>query len=137
MTENRINALDTSTLSGVKLSYENGAICPESGMKMKFTLNMYCDPDMDIDEYDFSAGALGNVCEPYLDTVSKVACSRLSISQLWEYISKYSDYFGVFLFIAGFLLVFLGRRLLKPAICCTGFLSAIAVSCLIFYSVYL
>jgi len=137
MTEKRMKALDASTLSGVKLTYENGAICPESGKQMKFSLNMYCNPDMAMDEYDFSLGALGHICEPHIDTVSKVACSRLSVSQLWEYISEYSEYFGVFLLIAGTLLVFAGRSLLKPAICFTGFLSTIAVSCLIFYSVYL
>jgi hypothetical protein len=104
---------------------------------MKFSVNMYCDPDMDIEDYDFSLGALGNICEPHVDTVSKAACARLSVSQLWEYLSKYSNYFGAFLLIAGSLLVVAGRALLKPAVCFTGFLTTIAVSCLIFYSVYL
>ena len=89
------------------------------------------------EDYEFSLGALGNICEPYIDTVSWVACKRLDVSALWDYISEYSEYFGVFLLISGMLLTFTGRKLLKPAICCAGFLTTIALSCLIFYSVYL
>ena len=79
---------------------------------------------------------LGNLCDPYIDTVSWVACARLDVSALWEYIAKYSDYLGVFLLIAGTLLVFFGRRLLKPAVCFAGFLSTLALTCIIFYAVY-
>lgn len=43
----------------------------------------------------------------------------------------------MFLLISGVILVFLGRKLLRPAVCCAGFLTTIFVSCLIFYSVYI
>ena len=52
----RLKNLDTSELNGVKLTYKNGAICPESGAPYEFSLNMYCDPTMALTEYDFSAG---------------------------------------------------------------------------------
>lgn len=65
-----------------------------------------------------------------------MACSNLDVSQLWEYIAQYSDYFGVFMLVAGLLLTFVGRLLVKPAICFAGFLSTILLSCLIFYAVY-
>lgn len=135
-TVKRIKARDTSTLSGVKLTYQNGVTCAETGRPTKFSLNMYCNEDMGIKDYDISP-VLGNLCEPYIDTVSKAACARISVSQLWGYLADYSEYFGAFLLIAGTLLVFLGRKLFKPAICLTGFLTTIAVSCLIYYSVYL
>lgn len=98
---------------------------------------MYCDPDMGYEEYDFSAGALGDLCSPHVDTVSWVACSRLSVSQLWDYLAKYSDYFGAFLLAIGLALVFIGRLMIKPAVCFAGFLTTIMVSCFIYYSVYL
>ena len=66
-----------------------------------------------------------------------MACSRLSVSSLWGYLADYAAYFGAFLLTIGLLLVFIGRKLLKPAICFTGFLTTIALSCLIYYSVYL
>ena len=137
MTIERLKASDTSTLSGVKLTYENGTTCAETGRPTMFSLNMYCDPNMGWEDYDFSIGVLGNLCEPYLDTVSRVACARLSVSQLWEYLADYSEYFGAFMLIAGTLLVFMGRKLFKPAICLAGLLTTIFVSCLIYYSVYL
>lgn len=34
------------------------------------------------------------------------------------------------------MLTFLGRKLLRPAVCCAGFLTTIFISCLIFYAVY-
>lgn len=98
---------------------------------------MYCDPDMGWEEYDFSAGAMGNVCSPYVDTVSRAACARLSTSQLWAYLGEYKEYFGAFLLAAGLALVFVGRLMLKPAVCFAGFLTTIMVSCFIYYSVYL
>ncbi len=98
---------------------------------------MYCNEDMAIDEFDFSAGVLGNICTPYIDTISKAACARLNVTELWEYLAKYSDYFGVMLLIAGAMLTFIGRKLLKPAICCAGFLTTILVTCFIYYAVYL
>ena len=121
--------LVNTTFTGVKLTYLHGAVCEETGMQTKFSLNMYCDPSMSMTDFDFSAGVLGNICEPYIDTISKAACSRLSVSQLWEYIAKYSEFFGVFLLVSGVLLTFVGRKLLKPAVCFAGFLSTILLSC--------
>lgn len=125
-----------SKLDGVKLTYTGGDACPTTGKPTQFSINMYCDPNMGWEDYDFSAGMLGDICSPYLDTVSRAACSRLSVSQLWDYLSKYSDYFGAFLLLAGVLLVFSGRLLLKPAVCFAGFLTTILVSCFIYYAVY-
>lgn len=127
----------TSTLNGVKLQYTGGSTCPETGKPTTFTINMYCDSSMEKTAFDYSQGALGNVCTPYVDTVSWAACERLSVSQLWGYLADYSDYFGAFLLIAGLLLVFVGRSLVKPAVCCAGFLTTIVLSCVIYYSVYL
>ena len=67
MTENRMKNDITTTLKGVKMTYTNGATCPDSGEAYKFSLNMYCDEDMGMEEYDFSTGVLGNLCEPYID----------------------------------------------------------------------
>jgi hypothetical protein len=134
----RLKALNFSELSGIKLTYKNGEICPSSGAPYEFSLNMYCDPTMALTDYDTSAGVLGkNLCSPYIDIVSQAACARLSVSQLWGYLADYAAYFGAFLLLVGVLLVFTGRKLLKPAICFTGFLTTIAFSCLIYYSVYL
>ena len=119
------------------MTYINGAVCPETQEPMTFSINMYCDSTQDHEYFDVSAGVLGDLCNPYLDTVSWVACPRLSVSELWSYIEQYEEYFGVFLLIAGVLLVFMGRKLIKPAVCCAGFITTIAFSCLIFYSVYL
>ena len=98
---------------------------------------MYCDPNMPLTVHDTSAGVLGDLCAPYLEIVSQAACPRLSVSQLWGYLADYAVYFGAFFLVVGVLLVFIGRKLLKPAICFTGFLTTIALSCLIYYSVYL
>jgi len=136
-TKNRLEAGTTTILDGIKLTYTDGTKCDETGTPTKFSLNMYCDPDMGLQDYDISVGVLGNLCEPYVDTVSNAACSKLSVSELWEYLAQYSDYFGVFMLITGLLLVLAGRRLLKPAVCFAGFLTTILVSCFIFYAVYL
>ena len=137
MTKNRLQGQVDTTLNGIKLTYTNGQKCEATGTPTRFSLNMYCDPDMGQTDYDISLGVLGNLCEPYIDTVSNAACSRLSVSELWEYLAQYSEYFGVFLLISGFLLTLVGRRLLKPAVCCAGFLTSILVACFIFYAVYL
>lgn len=39
--------------------------------------------------------------------------------------------------VAGIALVFVGRKLVKPAVCFAGFLSTILLSCFIFYAVYM
>lgn len=112
-------------------------MCASDQQPMTFSINMYCDKSQAKDYFDVSAGVLGDLCNPYLDTVSWVACPRLSVSEIWAFLEQYEEYFGIFLLIVGLLLTFVGRRLIKPAICCAGFLSTIALSCLIFYSVYL
>lgn len=124
-------------MNGVKLTYGNGSICPETQEKTSFSLNMYCDPDMGLEEYDFSLGVLGNLCDPYVDVVAGAACPRLSVSELWGYLADYSDYFGAGLLLVGTLLVFIGRMLLKPAVCFAGCMSTLVVTCIIYYSVYL
>lgn len=94
----------------MRLTYTNGANCDAtSNTKAKFSINMYCDPDAEDKYFDISPGVLGNLCEPYVDLVTKAACSKLSVSQLWDYLARYSDFFGVFLLISGVILVFLGR----------------------------
>ncbi len=107
---------------------------------MTFSINMYCDSTQDKEYFDVSAGVLGDLCNPYLDTVSWVACPRLSVSEIWTYLEQYEEYFGIFLLVAGLLLTFMGLKLIKPlcfSINRNGFISTIALSCLIFYSVYL
>jgi len=136
-TAKRLEAKTTTLLSGVSLSYVNGPICnATSNTKAKLRINMYCDPNESSTYFDVSPGVLGNVCEPYIDTVSNAACSKLNVSELWAYLGEYSDFLGVFLLVSGLILVFLGRKLIRPAVCCAGFLTTIFVACLIFYSVY-
>ena len=73
---------------GVKLTYSNGAPCPNaagdsSETTYSFSLNMYCDPEM---EFDFEPVAMGDACAPYVSFRSKYACPVLSVSELWGYI---------------------------------------------------
>ena len=135
-TKDRMTAGETNILNGIKLTYTNGEKCESTNIPTKFSINAYCDPTMGLTDYDISLGVLGNICEPYIDTVSSVACSKLSVSELWDYLADYSDYFGVFMLISGMLLTFTGRKLLKPAVCFAGFLTSILISCFIFYAVY-
>jgi hypothetical protein len=74
--------MNTTELKGVALIYKNGEACNStSNDKATFQINMYCDPDVEDDlYYEFSPGVLGNLCQPYVDTVSKAACSKLSVS---------------------------------------------------------
>jgi hypothetical protein len=125
-----------SNLQGVSLKYDNGATCPssESGAKYSFTINVYCEPDT---EFDYIPIANGDECAPYVNVATKYGCSVLDVDEIWEYIGKYEDFFGVFAIIAGFLLCFFGHFLVKPSVCFSGFLSTIALSCFIFYAVYL
>merc|ERR1712096_293610 len=119
------------------MKYTGGSICPESNEATSFTINLYCDPDAAWDYYDFSPGMIGDICAPYLDTVSRAACSNLSVSQLWGYLEQYKYEFGAFFLVIGLALVFAGRILLKPAVCFAGFISTVALSCFIYYTVYL
>lgn len=125
----------TAELNGIALQYTGGASCPSSGGDYAFTVNVYCDPQED--EIDYIPIARGDVCSPYVNIISKYGCSTLSVSEIWGYIAEYEDYFGIFAIVSGFLLCFFGHWLIKPSICFAGFLSTIAVSCFIFYAVYL
>ena len=128
---------ELGVLDGVSLTYTNGAICESTGEPAQFTINMYCDKTMGWQDYDFSAGVLGDICSPHFDTVSRVACARFSTSELWSYLAEYKYYFGALLLLTGLGLVFVGRLMLKPAVCFAGFLTTVALSCFIYYSVYL
>jgi len=125
----------TSDLDGIALKYNHGAKCPSTGEDYSFTINVYCDAN--IDDADFNGRAYGDACSPYINVISKYGCPTLSVSELWNYIAKYEDYFGVFAIVAGIMLCFFGHWLIKPSICFAGFLSTIVLSCLIFYAVYL
>ena len=98
---------------------------------------MYCDDSKDKDYYDISPGVLGDLCSPYIDTVSKAACPVLSVSDLWDYLAKYKNIVGSILIALGTSLVFTGRFMLKPAVFLAGLLTTVFVSCFIYYSVYL
>ena len=133
----RIRDLKFGKLSGIKLTYENGPRCPDSDSHSSFSLNMYCDPDMKITGFDFSAGVQGDLCTPYFDTVSKAACPNIVVSQLWGYLEEYKYYVGAFLLLTGITLTCVGRKLIKPAICCATFLTVMVISGFIFYAIYL
>ena len=132
---------DTKEYTGVALKYVNGSPCEtDPTRKTSFTINMYCDKDMSWDEYDISPGVLtndGDICAPYIDTKTRAACPILSTSELWDYLVKYKYYFGALLITIGIALVFVGRSLVKPAVCLAGFFTTIFISCFIFYAVYL
>lgn len=96
---------------------------------------MYCDPQMS--DADFMPFAYGDECSPYVNIISKYACATLSVSEIWDYIGQYANYFGAFAIIIGFLLCFFGHALIKPSLCFTGFLTTVAVVLFIFYGVYL
>ena len=129
------NGTMSVNMDGIKLEYKNGATCPSSGEKYSFSINVYCAPD--IETADYIPLAHGDECSPYVNFVSKYGCPTLTVSELWDYIDQYRDYFGAFAIISGVLLCFLGHWLVKPSICFAGFLSTIALSCFIFYAVYL
>ena len=121
---------------GVRITYSNGATCPDAttDAKYSFSINMYCDPDS---EFEYEPIAQGDVCSPFVSYRSKYACPVLSVSELWEYIGQYEYYFGAFAIVVGFLLCFMGHALVRPSICFSGFLTSVAITCFIFYAVYL
>ena len=125
----------TANLDGIQLKYNHGASCPSTGEDYSFSINVYCDKN--IEDVNYNGIAYGDPCSPYINVISKYGCPTLSVSELWQYIAEYEQYFGVFAIIAGFLLCFFGHWLIKPSICFSGFLSTILLSCLIFYAVYL
>lgn len=133
----RIRNGDFKKLSGVAMTYTGGQVCEKTGEPTQFRINLYCNPSGSWTSYDYSAGMMGDICNPHFDLVSRAACPRLSVSDLWGYLEDYSYYFGAVLLVAGLGLVFAGRQLIKPAVCFAGFLTTVLVSCIIFYSVYL
>jgi len=76
---------DGSSQSGVQLTYSNGPACPATGDPSTFTVNVYCNPDVEV-EWDFSVGlqALGSSCTPYVNMSSKYGCEAVSINALWD-----------------------------------------------------
>ena len=130
------NGTMSEPVEGISLKYKHGSVCPTSqtGDEYTFTINVYCAKDV---EYDYIPIAHGDPCHPYVNFVSEYGCSTLDVSELWGYIGKYEDYFGVFAIVSGFILCFFGHFLVKPSVCFAGFLSTIALSCFIFYAVYL
>jgi hypothetical protein len=86
---------------------------------------------------DFDYFTQGGICQPEVNLVSKWACPVFSTSQMWEYLYMYRYYWGGPLIFIGLLLCFLGRYLIKPSICIAGFITAVFLSMLIYYAIYL
>lgn len=137
LTLERINNLNLTELNGVKLTYSGGPACPNDakGRSMQFSLRMYCDPDMAIDGFDISAGVMGDLCHPFIDSVSYAACPNLVVGKLWEYLVEYRYYIGAPLLILGICFLFFGRKFIKPAACIAGFFTVLAFSCFLYYTV--
>lgn len=121
-------------LNGVALNYTGGSICPETGKPRTFTVNVMCKSGV---EGNYTGQVLGDPCNPHVNLVSEYGCTVLDVSVLWEYLAKYSDYFGAFLLLIGLLLTFCGRKLIRPSVCIAGFLTCVFVACFIFYAVFL
>jgi hypothetical protein len=56
---------------------------------------------------------------------------------IWEYASYAEPYLGAAAIVGSIPMIFFGLKLVRPSICFAGFLSAIAVSLLVFYAVYI
>ena len=77
----RLKEKKFNKLNGVKLTYANGPACEKTGEASQFSLNMYCDPDMDLFGIpDLSEGVIGGLCTPSFDIVHKAACPSLVVS---------------------------------------------------------
>ena len=97
-------------------------------------MNIFCDPSTALD-YNPIADTT-NPCEPTVTIISQFGCPPVTVSSIWTYIAQYSQYFGIFFLIGGFMLCFLGFRLIGPSICIVGLLTSVAVTCVIFYAVF-
>lgn len=125
--------IGTKLAQGVALTYSNGAVCPASGEKYKFTVNVFCNATLD---GDFNLTASGDVCAPYVSITSKYGCSVFDTNVIWEFLGDYEEFWGVFFIIGGVVLCFLGRRLMKPSICMAGMLGTIVLVLLFFYTIW-
>lgn len=97
---------------------------------------MYCEPNYEFTELAYSGQAYGDGCELSVDIVARAACATISYDELYEYLEQYAPYFGWAIILAGLMMVFCGRKLIKPSLFIAGFLASIVLMCLIFYSVY-
>ena len=70
----------------MQLKYTGGDVCPDTNEPTTISINAYCDPDAAWDYYDLGPGMIGDICSPYIDSVSRAACASLSVSQLWGYL---------------------------------------------------
>lgn len=121
-------------LNGVALTYSNGDVCPATGGKYSFTVNIYCDED--IETIDYTGLVYGPECAPFVNLISKQGCSVFDANVIWDFLADYEDFWGVFMILGGLILNFLGRKLLKPSICMAGMCSTIIISVLVFYTAF-
>jgi hypothetical protein len=131
-----VNDKAYTNMTGVALTYKGGATCATNpSASNSFTINIYCDKNVQGD-YDPKA-SMTDPCNPSVNLVSEYGCSVLDTSTLWEYLDQYSAYFGAVLIVAGVLLNFLGRKLIRPSVCFAGFLTSIFVACFLYYTIFL
>ena len=133
--DNDIDIEPNVSLDGISLKYTKGDKC-EDGSTATFTVNMYCNDTMKLEDFAYNGLAYGPKCSPTVDIVSGASCARLSVSQLWEYLDQYAEYFGAFFIVIGVALVLFGRKLIKPAVFFAGLITCTLFACLLFYSVY-
>lgn len=106
---------------------------------MTFSINVYCDPNIETVHWDFANGlkAEGTSCDPVVSMTSKYGCEALSINALWDMISQYEYLFGIFAIAGGFFLSLFGLRLVKPTMFIIGILTTVAAVALVFYTTFL
>ena len=66
-TTSTTNEVITSELSGVSVTYVGGAACPSTGLPTSFTIKVYCNLTLDINDvaYDYNVTTLGgSICDP-------------------------------------------------------------------------
>ena len=124
-------------LNGTALTYTGGDRCPETNELTTFTINVYCNNDLPIDDTDYDYYATGGDCAPEVQIVSMLGCDVFSNSLLWEYLDMIEPYIGFVAIGLGIMMTFFGLKLIKPSICVAGFLTVMLVTCLFFYAIYL
>lgn len=76
VSNNGTNETYTSELSGVSITYVGGAACPSTGLATSFTVKVYCNSTMPIDQiaYEANVTALGQgtLCDPVIQIVSSI-----------------------------------------------------------------
>jgi len=118
------------------LTYSGGAVCPATGAARSFVVNVLCDKNVDGDYLPVATPNPDN-CDQSVNVVSRFGCSILDVNQIWEFLAEYEYYFGAFFIVAGAMLCFVGRKLIKPSVCIAGFLTCIFIGCILFYTIYL